>query len=305
MNWLQRNSKTIIKTVYILPILIAAGVSISHVITWYGLTNPISWAVYLSIGIEVAALSALAGITTNISRGAYIPFFIVTFIQFIGNIFFAYQFIDITGPMFKDWVDLVGDMFGRGDLQLHRRILALIGGGLIPMISLSFLHLLVSFTNKEGGVNDDTGDKDEKISPRITTKKETEDKWREAGLLDELGYKDNIIMHTNQSTSINEPPKQTIDDIIEGVVDEITPNEVVIVKDEEEEPIKEDPIKEDPIKEDPIKEDPIKEDPIEIKAPGDNGKIKVEDIKEIKEMKDRKFSVNIPERKTNNKIRRV
>jgi hypothetical protein len=95
MNWVQKNFKKIIYIAFLVPILAVAGVSISHVTTWYGLSNPMSWAVYLSIGIEIAALSAVAAISAKMGKKVYIPFGIVTLIQFIGNIFFAYQYIDV------------------------------------------------------------------------------------------------------------------------------------------------------------------------------------------------------------------
>ena len=102
MNWVQKNFKKIIYIAFLVPILAVAGVSISHVTTWYGLSNPMSWAVYLSIGIEIAALSAVAAISAKMGKKVYIPFGIVTLIQFIGNIFFAYQYIDVNSESFKD-----------------------------------------------------------------------------------------------------------------------------------------------------------------------------------------------------------
>lgn len=153
--WLKKNYKTIIRLTYIVPILFAAGVSIAHVVTFYNLTNPLSWAIYLSIGIEVAALSALAGITAKMNKWVYFPFIIVTLIQFIGNVFFSFQFININNPIFLAWVDLVNPLFdligmaNKGDLLAHKRWLALFAGGLIPVISLSFLHLLIKFNDKE------------------------------------------------------------------------------------------------------------------------------------------------------------
>jgi len=157
-NWFKKNYKSIIITSYIIPILFAAGVSIAHVIAWYGLTNPVSWAIYLSVGVEIAALSSLAGITIRVNKAVYIPFGIVTLIQFIGNIFYSYQFIDTTSKIFGQWVELVDPIFtsfgwvDAGDLIGHKRILALLAGGFVPLISLFFLHLLVSFidaTKKE------------------------------------------------------------------------------------------------------------------------------------------------------------
>jgi hypothetical protein len=150
MNWVQRNFKKIIYIAFLVPILAVAGVSISHVTTWYGLSNPLSWAIYLSVGIEIAALSAVAAISAKMGKKVYIPFGIVTLIQFIGNIFFAYQYINIDSQQFKDWVELVDPVVSylgveSGDFIGHKRFLSLFAGGMLPIISLSFLHMLVKF----------------------------------------------------------------------------------------------------------------------------------------------------------------
>lgn len=154
MNWFQKNFKTIIYISFLVPILTVAFVSISHVTTWYGLSNPFSWAIYLSVGIEIAALSALAAISAQMGKKVYFPFGIVTLIQFIGNIFFAYQYIDVSSESFKDWVDLVDPFVSylgveSGDPVGHKRFLALFAGGMLPIISLSFLHMLVKFEEEE------------------------------------------------------------------------------------------------------------------------------------------------------------
>ena len=154
MNWFQKNFKTIIYIAFLVPILAVAFVSISHVATWYGLSNPLNWAIYLSIGIEIAALSALAAISAQMGKKVYFPFGIVTLIQFIGNIFFAYQYIDVSSQSFKDWIDLVDPIVSylgveSGDLVGHKRFLSLLSGGMLPIISLSFLHMLVKFEEEE------------------------------------------------------------------------------------------------------------------------------------------------------------
>jgi len=154
MDWIQKNFKTIIYISFLVPILLVAFVSISHVTTWYGLTNPVSWAIYLSFGIEIAALSALAAISAQMGKKVYVPFGIVTLIQFIGNIFFAYQYIDINSEQFKDWVELVDPIVSyigveSGNVASHKRFLSLFSGGMLPIISLSFLHMLVKFEEEE------------------------------------------------------------------------------------------------------------------------------------------------------------
>lgn len=161
MTWFQRNFKTIIYISFLVPILTVAFVSISHVTKWYGISNPLSWAIYLSVGIEIAALSALAAISAQMGKKVYFPFSIVTLIQFIGNIFFAYQFIDTNSQSFKDWVDMVDPIVSfmgveSGDIVGHKRFLALFAGGMLPIISLSFLHMLVKFEEEEKNKKDNS-----------------------------------------------------------------------------------------------------------------------------------------------------
>lgn len=153
-NWLEKNYKTLIIAAFLVPIITVAIVSISHVTKWYGISNPLTWSVYLSIGVEIAALSALAAISANMGKKVYFPFAIVTIIQFIGNIFFAYSYIDINGQSFKDWVGLVSPLVEfmgvePTDFVGHKRFLAFFAGGMLPIISLSFLHMLVKFTEED------------------------------------------------------------------------------------------------------------------------------------------------------------
>ena len=154
MSWFQRNFRTVIYAAFLVPIITVAIVSISHVTTWYGISNPLSWSIYLSVGIEIAALSALAAIAAQMGKKVYFPFIIVTLVQFIGNIFFAYQYIDINSESFRDWVDMVDPVVSflgveSGDFVGHKRFLALFAGGMLPLISLSFLHMLVKFEEEE------------------------------------------------------------------------------------------------------------------------------------------------------------
>jgi uncharacterized membrane protein len=168
-HWINKNYKTLIITAFLIPIITVAIVSISHVTKWYGISNPVTWSVYLSIGIEIAALSALAAISANMGKKVYFPFLIVTIIQFIGNIFFAYSYIDINSQPFKDWVGLVSPLVEfmgvePTDFVGHKRFLAFFAGGMLPIISLSFLHMLVKFT-EEDRLNEVKEDVKEEIDP--------------------------------------------------------------------------------------------------------------------------------------------
>ena len=170
-HWFNQNYKTLIIGAFLIPIITVAIVSISHVTKWYGISNPVSWAVYLSIGIEIAALSALAAISANMGKKVYFPFAIVTIVQFIGNIYFAYSYIDINSQSFKDWVGLVSPLVefmgvDPTDFSGHKRFLAFFAGGMLPIISLSFLHMLVQFT-EEDRMNEVKHEIDEKLINKV------------------------------------------------------------------------------------------------------------------------------------------
>lgn len=152
-KWLQSNLNNIIVTSFLIPILLVAFVSISHVTTFYGLSNPFSWAIYLSVAVEIAALAALAGISAKFGRFIYIPFGIVTIIQFVGNFFYSYSFIDPNSPEFMNWVDMISGIFEPMGVEAdnyvaHRRILAFLTGGMIPFISLTFAHMLIVYSSR-------------------------------------------------------------------------------------------------------------------------------------------------------------
>jgi hypothetical protein len=160
-SWIKNNLKTIITTTFIIPILLVAFVSVSHVTIFYELSNPITWAIYLSLAIEIAALSALAAVSVKLGNFVYVPFGIVTLIQFVGNIFFSYSYINEASQYFIDWVSLVGPIIepmgiDSDDIIGHKRFLSIISGGLLPLISLTFIHMLVKYTNenKTGSTNE-------------------------------------------------------------------------------------------------------------------------------------------------------
>ena len=139
---------------FLIPIVLVAIISISHVVTWYDMANPIMWAVYLSVAIEIAAMTALVAASNRITSGIWLMFGLVTFIQIIGNVFYSFKEIDETGELFKSWVELtspVWEVLGTEitDVVSLKRWLAFLTGGLLPVISLTSLHFFISF-DKEG-----------------------------------------------------------------------------------------------------------------------------------------------------------
>ena len=110
-EWIKNNINNIIIGSFLIPILLVAFVSISHVTTFYGLSNPFSWAIYLSVAVEIAALASLAGISAKFGKFIYIPFGIVTLIQLVGNFFYSYSFVDMDSESFRNWVDMTSGIF--------------------------------------------------------------------------------------------------------------------------------------------------------------------------------------------------
>ena len=193
-KWLQLNLNNIIVGSFLIPILLVAFVSISHVTTLYSLANPLSWAIYLSVAVEIAALAALAGVSAKFGRFIYLPFGIVTFIQFVGNFFYSYSHININSQDFKDWVDMISGLLepigvDPTDVVAHRRILAFITGGLIPFISLTFAHMLIVYSSKIQTNEDNVEPVNDTVNdtvnqPVVLTEEEVVELSKKAGMME-------------------------------------------------------------------------------------------------------------------------
>ena len=143
-NFWNKIKKNPNRTMFLVPILLVAGISISHVVTWYNLSNPINWAIYLSIAIEVGAMTALVAATNKIKGGVWFMFILITIIQMIGNVFYSYNQIDENSQLFKSWIELTSPLwalFGTEstDIISLKRWLSFLEGGLLPIISLTSL----------------------------------------------------------------------------------------------------------------------------------------------------------------------
>lgn len=169
-NWVKNNPN---RAMFLLPILLVAGISISHVVSWYDMANPINWAIYLSIAIEVGAITALVAATNKIKGGIWFMFGLVTFIQMVGNIFYSYKEIDETGELFKSWIELTGpvwELMGTEttDLIGMKRWLAFLEGGLLPIISLTSLHFFVKYEKPKKTEDETTNHPTDKVPNKET-----------------------------------------------------------------------------------------------------------------------------------------
>lgn len=154
IKWFERNKNNIIRNSFLLPILLVVIMSISHVVSWYDLGNPLSWAIYLSIAVEIFALASVSATTIKMNRNSvYFLFIIVTIIQIMGNVFFEYCEIDPEGKGFLSWIELIAPVFNDWDSVDHRRFLALIQGATLPMMSLVALHFYIKFNDQIEDIN--------------------------------------------------------------------------------------------------------------------------------------------------------
>ena len=290
MSWLERNYKLLIRIAYVIPIFFAVYVSISHVIIWYEITNPIAWAIYLSVGIEIAALSALAGLTIKINKFVYVPFFIVTFIQFVGNVFYSFQYIDVNGVLFKSWLEFmsVTGWFKPTDIIDQKFFLALISGGFIAIISLSFLHLLIRFNEDEFKKKEIQG-KDNSIEENDIAKESAIVNNSEIKIEEDLSDKDIAEDTTNKNDALLDIQEATLNDqyeennteianiykedsegVNEGINEGINEGVSEEIKAEVTDVAKEDVKTEKPIEAHPVKTIPLKIDKMNISRIGTN-----------------------------------
>jgi hypothetical protein len=159
----------------------------------------------LSVGIEIAAISALAAVSVRMGNFIYFPFIIVTLIQMVGNIFFSFSFIEETSEGFKDWISMVGGLFenmgvDKTDISTHKLILSFLTGGLLPIISLTFAHMLVKFSEQNKSQSIEEPKKEEKVEVKEEPKdlseeinesdyEEIKDKFIETKLMEERDLK--------------------------------------------------------------------------------------------------------------------
>ena len=229
-KWVRNNPN---RSMFLVPILLVAVISISHVVTWYDIANPISWAIYLSIAIEVGAMTALVAATNKIKGGVWFMFGLITFIQMIGNIFFSYKEIDSNGDLFKSWVELTGpiwEMIGSdpSDIPAMKRWLAFLEGGLLPIISLTSLHFFVKYEKvnppkEEEGIDEveikeeiEEKDKSDNLQDVANRVWEKVSELREEGKLPEITEEDLV----DEPTALAFTPYE-VEDEIEGSIDDV------------------------------------------------------------------------------------
>jgi len=151
----QKSHWGIISAFMIVP-LITSVVSTIHVVSFFELSNYYILSLILALAFELGALSALAGLVVmdKINKSViWFIFILLTAFQMVGNTYYAF---DTTSTKLLTEVSLIknfSELFGfvnenADDVIFIKRMIAIITGGVLPVISLSFLHLLMSYVSK-------------------------------------------------------------------------------------------------------------------------------------------------------------
>jgi hypothetical protein len=128
--------------VFVTLYLLTSLISTIHVIDFFSLSNPYWLAVALAIGFEVGAAASLASLIVLDKMNqtlVWFLFILLTAMQIMGNVYYAY----INLENFQGWVELFGLI--EEDLIYQKRILAIVSGGLLPIIALGFIKSLVDY----------------------------------------------------------------------------------------------------------------------------------------------------------------
>jgi hypothetical protein len=175
-----KNKKTLfwlILSSFLLIPLIVSIISSIHVINFFELSNGRALAIALSVSFEIGALSALAGLVVmdKINKNViYFIFILLTAYQMMGNTYFAYDMLSdkmVTNPdLIKNWSELFG--FEIDDVISMKRIIAIISGAILPIVSLCFLDLSVDYIKKTTILEKEESDKNITLTEKIESPKE-------------------------------------------------------------------------------------------------------------------------------------
>lgn len=208
----KNNSKivwTIIISFLLVPLVVSV-VSTIHVINFFSLSNGFGLALTLAIAFEIGALSALAGLVAmgKINKNVvWFIFLILTGFQMMGNTFYAYDLITqrmVTEPdLIKNWTELFGLM--EEDQIMVKRIIAILSGAILPIVSLSFLDLLVDYIRKTFGI-------EENKSAELTESKKNDDLN-----LDETPLAQ-IVVENKEEENITTDENIDLDDKLDSII---------------------------------------------------------------------------------------
>lgn len=147
---------TAIVVAYLILPFIMSCVSAYSVIEFFNLSHEHWLAIILALAFECGSLAALLGLVNFDKTNAFllwVMFILLTAFQCHGNIYCAYNLLTVkmqTNPhLIDNWCQLWGmtDM-DADDIIYAKRTISYIAAGIIPLISLGFLHFLTTYLKK-------------------------------------------------------------------------------------------------------------------------------------------------------------
>jgi hypothetical protein len=126
--------------------LIVSVISTIHVIEFFELSNPKWLAISLALAFEVGAAASLSSLIVLDKMNKFlvwILFIVLTCMQAMGNTYYAYTHIHD----FQSWSELFGLV--DDDLIYQKRLLSIISGAILPLVSLGFIKSLVDYIRPE------------------------------------------------------------------------------------------------------------------------------------------------------------
>lgn len=142
----NRGIHIFIISTFVLLYLVVSIISTIHVVDFFEMTNPKWLSVFLAIAFEIGAAASLASIIVLDKMNKFIVwslFFVLTAMQAIGNTYFAYTHLSD----FTAWSELFG--LSEEEPIFQKRILSVISGAILPLVSLGFIKALVDYIRPE------------------------------------------------------------------------------------------------------------------------------------------------------------
>lgn len=137
-------------TLYVALYIIVATISCICSVDFFNLTHNDISSIVLAISFEMGSMGCLFGALTTLKKNnslIWVMFIFLTIMQMMNNTYYAYAHIE----NYDKWIEL----FDLIDFEpiTQKRIISIISGCVLPLVSLSFIHLLVDLLNQPNNIN--------------------------------------------------------------------------------------------------------------------------------------------------------
>ena len=160
-------------SVFISLYLIVSTISMIHSIDFFGLSNSNGMALALATAFEIGQVAALCGILILDKTNRVVIwslFLLLTSMQIMSNVYFSYKYLGD----YSTWAELFG--LGEEEPIFQKRMLAIISGGILPIVALGFIKSLVDYLRPAGEeeVKVDAEPREDKVVTITETEEESE-----------------------------------------------------------------------------------------------------------------------------------